>query len=177
MITVVDHVRPWFTPSSRLAATTQCPRRGEDDHERHRQADQPSGHENGLPPEPVGERARREIGDRLGESEGDDERERRDEPGEPEDIGRQERQDGPLLADHPADQPADRDEQGELPEIRLGGQAGSTARRSAPPAQPSRGHGRETPRQEEGVQLALSPDLDLARFQHAGSVPLYSNVR
>ena len=47
-----------------------------------------------------------------------DERERRDEAGEAEDIGRKERQDGPLLAHHPADQGADRDEERELADIR-----------------------------------------------------------
>ena len=37
---------------------------------------------------------------------------------EAEHLGREQRQDGPLLADHPADQSVDRDEQRELAEVR-----------------------------------------------------------
>ena len=57
----------------------------------------------------------------LVEPEGDDEGERRRERLEAEHLGGQERQDRPLLADHPADERIDRDQQRELAE--LGSQA------------------------------------------------------
>jgi hypothetical protein len=93
------------------------PRRGEDDHQRHGQADEPAGDEDRLAAEAVGQCTRGEVGRRLGEPEGHDERQRRDEPGEPEDVGGEEREDRPLLTDHAADESAHGDKQRELTEV------------------------------------------------------------
>ena len=51
MITVVDQVRPWFTPSSTFAATTHAHVGAQDDHQRDRHADKPARHENRLSPD------------------------------------------------------------------------------------------------------------------------------
>ena len=129
----------------------------------HRQADQPTGDEDRLATEPVGERARGEVRDRLGEPEGDDERERRDEPGEPEDVGRQERQDRPLLADHPADERVHADQQRELAGVGAGARAGRrSASRRRLPARRSFTRLRRRARQEIRAQPTLALDLDLA---------------
>ena len=63
------------------------------------------------------QRTGREIGEGLGDAERDHERQCRDEASQPEDVGREERQDRPLLADHPADERVDADEERELAEV------------------------------------------------------------
>ena len=91
---------------------------GQDQDHRHGQPDQPAGDQDGLPPDPVRERAGHEVGDRLGRSERDEERERGGRRRDAEDVGREERHDRPLLPDHPADERADTDEQCELAGVR-----------------------------------------------------------
>ena len=55
MITVVDQVRPWLTPSSTFASDDPAPRRRPDEQQRHRQPDEPAGDEDRLAAEPIGE--------------------------------------------------------------------------------------------------------------------------
>ena len=47
MMTVVDHVRPWFT-EQHVGENDPSPRRGPHRQQRHRHADQPAGHEHRL---------------------------------------------------------------------------------------------------------------------------------
>ena len=84
MMTVVDQVRPWLMPSSTLATTTQPQRRRPDQQQRHGEADEPAGDEDGLAAVAVREGAGEEVGRGLGRAEGDDERERGGERGEAE---------------------------------------------------------------------------------------------
>ena len=111
MITVVDQVRPWLTPSRTLAKTTQPQRRRPDQQQRDGHADDPAGDEDGLAAVAVRQGAGEEVGRRLHRAERDDERERRGERGEPELVLGEQRQDGAFLADHAADERVDADEQ------------------------------------------------------------------
>ena len=117
MITVVDQVRPWLTPSSTLANDDPAPRRRPDQQQRDREADEPAGDEDGLAAVAVRQGAGEEVGGRLHDAEGGDERERGGERGEPELVLGEQRQDGALLADHAADERVDADEQRELGEV------------------------------------------------------------
>ena len=94
-----------------------APRRRPHQQQRDRQADEPAGDEHRLAAEAVGEGAGEEVGRRLDDAEGDDERQRGGERGEPELLVGEQRQDGAFLADHPADEGVDGDEQGELGEV------------------------------------------------------------
>ena len=127
MITVVDQVRPWFTPRSTLATMTQPHVGAHINRNGTGSADEPAGDEHGLAAVAVGERAGEEVGGRLHRAEGDDEGERGGVRGEPEDPLREQRQDRAFLADHPADERVDGDEQHELAR-------GSRAARAGPGA-------------------------------------------
>jgi hypothetical protein len=87
------------------------PRGCPDQKERHRQSDQPPGDQHGLASEAVREGAGEEVGAGLDDAEGGDVGERRRERGEAELVSGQQGQDGPLLAEHAADEGIDRDEQ------------------------------------------------------------------
>ena len=63
-----------------------APRRCPHQQQRHRQADQPARDQDRLAADPIGERPGEEVGGRLDRAEGDDERERGGERGEPEDV-------------------------------------------------------------------------------------------
>lgn len=71
--------------------------------ERDGKPEQPAGDEDRLPSVAVGQRARGEVGQCLGHAEGQDERQDRGEGGQTEDLASQQRQDGPLQSDHPAE--------------------------------------------------------------------------
>ena len=117
MITVVDQVRPWFTPSSTLANTIQLQRRRPDQQQRHGKADDPAGDEDRFAADTVRQRAGEEVGDRLDRAERGDERERGGEGREVERAHGEQREHGAFLADHPADERVDADEQRELREV------------------------------------------------------------
>ena len=117
MTTVVDQVSPWLMPSSTLANTTQPHVGAHMSSNGIGRADDPAGDEHGFAAEPVREGAGEEVGCCLHGTEGDDERERGGERGEPElGLGEQ-REDGAFLADHAADEGVDADEQRELAEV------------------------------------------------------------
>ena len=103
MITVADHVMPWLMPRRTFAATIQ--------------PDQPSGHEDRLAANPIGERASRQVGQCLGCTEGDDERGCRAECGDAKGALGEQRQDRAFLADHAAHERVHRDEKAELREV------------------------------------------------------------
>ena len=116
-----DHGRrprePLVDPEQHVGEDDPAPRRRPDEEQRHRQPDEPAGDEDGLAPEPVRESARDEVGPGLGHPERDEERQGRGDARKAEDLGREQRDDRPLLADHPADERVDRDEQRELAEV------------------------------------------------------------
>ena len=117
MMTVVDQVRPWLTPSRTLAKMTQ-PHVGA--HINSSGTGMPMSQpaiEHRLAAEAIRQGAGEEVGGRLDDAEGDDERERRGERGEPELLLGEQRQDGTLLADHPADERIHADQQQELGEV------------------------------------------------------------
>ena len=89
------------------------PVRCQDQDDRDRQPDEPTGHEDGFAPKPVGECSGDQVRERLRDTKRDEKRERAPGRGEAKDLIREQRHDGPLLADHPADQCVDPDEQGE----------------------------------------------------------------
>ena len=91
-------------------APLRCP----DEQQRHREPEQPASDENRLAAVAVRQRTRGEIGNGLGHAECQDERQDAGEGGQAEDLGRHEWQNGPLLADHSADEAVDADEQREL---------------------------------------------------------------
>ena len=65
MITVVDQVRPWFTPSSTLAKTTQPHVGAQISSSGTGSADEPAGDEDGLAAVAVRQGAGEEVGGRL----------------------------------------------------------------------------------------------------------------
>ena len=111
MMTVVDQVRPWLTPSSTLAKTTQPQSGAQINSNGTGSADEPAGDEDRFAAVPVRQGAGEEVGGRLDRAERDDERERGGERGEPEHPVGEQREDGAFLADHPADEGVDADEQ------------------------------------------------------------------
>ena len=117
MMIVVDHVRPWLTPSSTLANTTQPQRRRPHQQQGDRDADDPAGDQDWFAAVAVRQGAGEEVGAGLDDPEGGDERERGGELGEAELLLGEQRQDGALLADHAADEGVDADEQRELGEV------------------------------------------------------------
>ena len=117
MMTVIDHVRPWFTPSNTLANTIQLQVGAQINSSGTGKADHPAGDEDRLAADAVGERACEEVGDRLDHTERGDERQRGGEGREVERPHRQQRQHRAFLADHPADEGVDADEQRELREV------------------------------------------------------------
>ena len=86
----------------------------QDQQERDGQTDEPAGDQDRLPPDAIGQRAGDEVGDRLGQAERDEERERGGRRRQAEHLDPEQRHDRPLLPDHPADERADPDEQREL---------------------------------------------------------------
>ncbi len=117
MMTVVDQVSPWLTPSSTLANTTHPQVGAHMSSSGIGEADDPAGDEHGFAAEAVRQGAGEEVGGCLHDAEGDDERERCGEGGETElGLGEQ-REDGAFLADHAADEGVDADEQRELAEV------------------------------------------------------------
>ena len=131
MITVVDQVRPWLTPSSTLANTTHPHVGAQISSSGIGQRDDPAGDEDGLAAVAVGEGAGEEVRGGLDRAERDDERERGREGGEPELLLGEEREDGAFLADHAADERVDADEEGELGDVLLAGRAGAVRPASA----------------------------------------------
>ena len=117
MMTVVDQVSPWLTPRRTLANTIQPQLGAAHQDERHRQADDPAGDEDGFAAEAVRQRAGEEVGGGFHGAERDDEGQRGGERGEAEHLVGEERQDGAFLADHAADERVDADEQRELGEV------------------------------------------------------------
>ena len=136
--TVIDQARPWFTPRKRLAATIQPQLGSERDQERNGQGEQPAEDEQALAPDAVGEPARGEVRERLGDPEGDDEGEDRALRGEPEVVLADERKHAPLEPDHRADEGVQGDEQGELPGVRAKPEANRLGRSCRAGALPRR---------------------------------------
>jgi hypothetical protein len=101
-------------PEEDVGEDDPFPGRGKHDHKRDRQADEPTGDQDLLAPNPVGEAPGEEVRQRLDETEGDDEGEGNGPRGPPELLLRQERHDRPLQPGHPANEGVDDDEQGEL---------------------------------------------------------------
>ena len=71
MMTVVDQVRPWLTPSSTLATTIQPQVGAQISSSGTGSADEPAGDEDGFAAEAVGQGAGEEVGDRLDGAEGE----------------------------------------------------------------------------------------------------------
>jgi hypothetical protein len=90
------------------------PARSERQQERHRDTDEPSGHQRGLAPDAIRQGARDEVGGGLHHAEGEDVRQRSGEGVQVEHLGADERQHGAFLPDHPSDQGVHADEQREL---------------------------------------------------------------
>ena len=86
----------------------------QDQQERDGQTDEPAGDQDRLPPDAIRQRSGDEVGDRLGQAERDEERERGGRRRQAERLDPEQRDDRPLLPDHPADERADPDEQREL---------------------------------------------------------------
>ena len=104
-------------PSSTLAKTTHPHVGRPHQQERDGEPDDPAGDEDRFAAVAVRQGAGEEVGRRLDDAEGGDERERGGELGEPELVLGEQRQDGALLADHAADEGVDADEQRELGEV------------------------------------------------------------
>ena len=94
-----------------------APARRDGDQQRDGQRDRPAGDQQTPAAEPLREYAGAEVGERLREAEGDDERQHRGLGGEPEVGLADERQGRALEPDHRADEGVDRDEQRELREV------------------------------------------------------------
>ena len=106
-----------------------APVRRDPDQDGHGEREEPAEHEQALSSGAVGERSRREVGQRLRGAERDDEGEDRGLRLEPEVLLPDQRQHGPLHSDHGADERVDPDEECELrrvlPQTELdGGHAG-----------------------------------------------------
>ena len=123
MRTVIDQARPWFTPSSAFAATTQ-PQLGAT------AISSGTGRATAHPTirsalaDPLGEGARAQVRERLGEAERDDEREHRGARLEVEVRFADQRQGRALEPDHRADERVDSDQQRELRGVLAGARAG-----------------------------------------------------
>ena len=117
MTTVIDQASPWQVPRKRFATTMShqpgaMPIRSGTG----RASNQPA--RAAAPPDTVGERAGREVRERLRESERDDEGEDRGLRGQLEVLLADQREDRSLEADHGADERVDPDEQRELAGVR-----------------------------------------------------------
>ena len=88
------------------------------DQERNGQGEEPAENEQALAPDALGQPAGGEVGKRLRDPEGDDEREDRARRGEPELVLADERKHAPLEADHRADERVQRNEESELTRVR-----------------------------------------------------------
>ena len=107
LIYAEEHIRKHHPP----------PARSPDDEEGNGEAHHPTGDEDRLPPEPVRERTGEGVHDGLRRAERDQKGERRRECGQAEDVPGQERQQRPLLADHPSNQGVDPDQEDELRQV------------------------------------------------------------
>jgi hypothetical protein len=87
MTTVVDQHSPLIDPKEDVGGDDPAPGGRPDDQQRHRQADQPAGDQDGFAAVTVGQRAGQEVGGRLGEAEGDDVGQGGRDRGQPEDLG------------------------------------------------------------------------------------------
>ena len=92
----------------------EAPGGGKPDQHGDGQSEQPPEDEEAATPDPVGQTACGEVGERLRHSEGDDEGENRTRRGEAEVVLADQRKDAALEADHRSDQSVQRDEQREL---------------------------------------------------------------
>src|SRR5215216_912223 len=97
-----------------------------DEQQGHGQADQPAGDQDRFAAVAVGQGAGQEVGGGLGEAEGDDVGQGGRHCGQPEQLGGEQRQHGPFLADHAADQGVDTNQEAEL------GQVGPQAKPQVP---------------------------------------------
>ena len=118
MMTVVDQVSPWLMPEQHVGGDDPAPARCPDQQQRHGQRDEPADDQDRLAAEAVRQGAGEVVGGRLGCAEGEDERQSAGVGAEPELALGEQRQDGAFLAEHPADERVDRDEQAELGEVR-----------------------------------------------------------
>ena len=94
-----------------------APARRDRDQHRHRQRHRPAGDQQPPPAGALRERTGAEVGQRLDQPEGDDERQHRRVGGEVEVVAPDQRQRRALEADHRADEGVDRDEQRELRDV------------------------------------------------------------
>ena len=119
MTTVVDQVRPWLTPSSTFAATIHAHDGAQISSSGTGSADQPAGDQDRFAAEPVRQGAGEVVGRRLGHPEREDVGQRRRcSRAMPNTSLASSGSDGALLAEHPADQGVDRDQQRELGDVR-----------------------------------------------------------
>jgi rhodanese-related sulfurtransferase/predicted transcriptional regulator len=107
---------PWLTPS-RTLGDHPGPGGRPDQQQRHRDRDDPAGHEHRLAAEPVHPGAGDVVGGGLGEPEDQDEGQARGVVRHAEDLPAQQRHHGALLAEHAAHQGVDRDQQHELGQV------------------------------------------------------------
>jgi hypothetical protein len=100
------------------------PARRDGDQQRDRQRERPARDQQTPAAEALGQRSGTEVGQRLGEPEGDDESEHGRAGGQPEVLAPDEWQRRALKADHRADERVDGDQQGELREVLAQSEAG-----------------------------------------------------
>jgi hypothetical protein len=107
MMTVGGPAQPLVDAQQRVGEDHPLPRWREYHQERHRQSDQPAGHENALVADAVAHAPREQIRQRLDNAEADDERHDDSRGRLPKIVGREQRHDGSLQADHRADERVD----------------------------------------------------------------------
>ena len=104
-------------PKQHVGEDHPSPGRGPDQQQRHRDADQPPGHQYRLAAVAIRQGAGEEVGGRLHDAERGDEGQRGGERREPE-LGFSEKgENGSFLADHAPDEGVDCDQQGELGQV------------------------------------------------------------
>src|SRR5439155_26446462 len=110
--------QPLVQPEQHVGGNDPSPRRSEDEEQGDRETDQLASDEYRFAPVSIGRRPGQKVRARLRHPECEKVRQDCGGAGDPEDVRREERQDGALLTDHPADEDVDCDEQGELTEVR-----------------------------------------------------------
>ena len=130
MITVVDHVSPWLTPSRSVREEHPFPGRRPHQQKWHGHRDQPPRDEHALAPEPIGQAARAVVRERLRDAEYDDERQHGGASRELEFPLGNRGQDAALQPRHRADEGVDDDEERELCEVFAETQTNLAARTS-----------------------------------------------
>jgi hypothetical protein len=117
-----DHGRrprqPLVQPQEDVRDDDPAPCRRPDEQQRYGQPNEPARHENRLATKAIGHRAGNQIRAGLRDSEGDEKGENGADTGDTEDVRGQNRQEGSLLADHPADERIDANQQRELAKVR-----------------------------------------------------------